>query len=566
MKSATCRNFAGLAWCIISALFLDCAARADTIRALSWNMASSAADLAANVSNAWRQAAPAFEAVEPQIILLQHVKDWQTCDRLAKALKPAGCRVVICSSFREGESGPLSSDQVAILSWVPAYFSWYESWAPVSDSQVAGGFAFAAVQFGKQRFGFYAAQFGSAGAVLLEGCARQILKHAEGVDNWAKHRIEGSLISASFETPGVDFFSRRVLKMLADAGYLDVLAAMPEAQRNAFSPGAGAGPGISDFLLAEPGACSGNPRILAAANFSKYPLLCDLDLSPALLARAARAKPLVTIPALTVSPAPQPPVPKLEEQPASSTGSLTRAGQPAEAVQVTQQPPLSDTQAVAKTKPAGKSTMAYVWISGTTACLFAAIIFGAMLARRTMMKRFSGALTVVDAGASRYVVVMPRSVSGAAGQPLAIPPEPRRRVEFASAHQTGSRAQREFAVTESQRTSGLFQASLLAQFRQWLKDRLVRKLLSDRADLMQTQELAALRALAVHERLSHVEHQMQQQNESYQKRIAELNAELLVAREENRQLISERIRQIKAEMEAARMKALAEARGAGEIG
>jgi hypothetical protein len=60
-------------------------------------------------------------------------------------------------------------------------------------------------------------------------------------------------------------------------------------------------------------------------------------------------------------------------------------------------------------------------------------------------------------------------------------------------------------------------------------------------------------------RLSRIEAQIQQQNQAYVRRIEELNRELAVARDENRELIRERIAQVKAEMEAARARILAEA-------
>jgi DNA anti-recombination protein RmuC len=93
----------------------------------------------------------------------------------------------------------------------------------------------------------------------------------------------------------------------------------------------------------------------------------------------------------------------------------------------------------------------------------------------------------------------------------------------------------------------------------WLKQRLVGKLLSDRAQLMQAQQLATKMASTLDSRLSRIEAQIQQQNQAYIHRIEELNHELAAAREENRELIRERIAQVKAEMEAARAKVLAEA-------
>src|SRR5258708_35204873 len=93
----------------------------------------------------------------------------------------------------------------------------------------------------------------------------------------------------------------------------------------------------------------------------------------------------------------------------------------------------------------------------------------------------------------------------------------------------------------------------------WLKSRLVRRLVTDRAQLMEAQQVATRMATTLDNRLARIEAQIQQQNQAYVHRIEELNRELAVAREENRELIRERIAQVKAEMEATRARVLAAA-------
>jgi hypothetical protein len=53
---------------------------------------------------------------------------------------------------------------------------------------------------------------------------------------------------------------------------------------------------------------------------------------------------------------------------------------------------------------------------------------------------------------------------------------------------------------------------------------------------------------------------LQQQNQIYGLRIEELNRELLATKQENRALIQAKILQVKAEMEAAKVKIMAQAR------
>jgi hypothetical protein len=68
-----------------------------------------------------------------------------------------------------------------------------------------------------------------------------------------------------------------------------------------------------------------------------------------------------------------------------------------------------------------------------------------------------------------------------------------------------------------------------------------------------------LKALAVDERLGRLEIQIQQQNQVYEQRIERLTQELAVTKEESRALIRVQITQIKSEMEAARVRLVAEA-------
>jgi hypothetical protein len=66
--------------------------------------------------------------------------------------------------------------------------------------------------------------------------------------------------------------------------------------------------------------------------------------------------------------------------------------------------------------------------------------------------------------------------------------------------------------------------------------------------------------MAVDERLSRIEAHLQQQNQIYELRIEELNRELMAAKQENRALIHAKIAQVKAEMEAAKARIMAQAR------
>ena len=116
------------------------------------------------------------------------------------------------------------------------------------------------------------------------------------------------------------------------------------------------------------------------------------------------------------------------------------------------------------------------------------------------------------------------------------------------------------AERRADEAQAILREGLLPCLREWLRQTLVRKLIADRANLLEAQQAATLKALAVDERLARIEVQVQQQNQLYERRIEELTRELLAAKAENRELIRAQINRVKAEMEAAGAPLIAEAR------
>ena len=98
-------------------------------------------------------------------------------------------------------------------------------------------------------------------------------------------------------------------------------------------------------------------------------------------------------------------------------------------------------------------------------------------------------------------------------------------------------------------------AGVIANLSLWFKQKLVQRLVSDRAQLLATQQAAALKVLAVDQRLTRIEQHIQRRTREYEQRIDDLQKELLAATEENRELIGAKIVLLKAEMEKARLKA-----------
>jgi hypothetical protein len=506
------------------------------LRVTTWNLESP--PNAGTNALLLQEAATALKQINPDVILLQQVRDWQMCAQLAQALKPAQYAVQVCSSFRDARTGALSEQQVAILSNAKAYFSWSEAWRPQGDAALRGGFAFAALQIGLKRFGFFSVQAAAvpadgrspeqrAGPMKAEAASvAQLLAQVGSVSNWMANRVEVFVVGATFDTRAADWSAARdhTLRLFDAADFGDAFREVPAGQTITV-PGKARQPGATaDYILTQPAGCAANPSTLAIAAAGHYPVTCEVELDPVrvAVARAVRAESIRVRQATKLQPA-----------------------QPAAAVP---QP----------------STLNYQLL------LLAAVLGGIVALALSVLIRSRRKLlsapptpALLTAGGelpTSYTVVMgTRSATEAALVPISPSrvPQPIIQVEAPGTTQTQAEALRRRALTAEQRAehaNAVIRKGLIPYLSQWLKQKVVRKLIADRAQLIETQQAAAHKVMAVEERLSRIEQQIQRQNDTYQARIETLTRELLTAKEENRELIRARIAQVKAEMEAARVR------------
>ena len=87
-----------------------------------------------------------------------------------------------------------------------------------------------------------------------------------------------------------------------------------------------------------------------------------------------------------------------------------------------------------------------------------------------------------------------------------------------------------------------------------LTNKLVRKLIAQRADLMLMQQQVAMEIAELEKRLEQVHAPLQERLSAYEKRIHELEAQLAVQTEQNKELIKAKIEGVKQQMENARAK------------
>jgi hypothetical protein len=500
---------------------------AETIRVTSWNLQLKPGATAETQAQLKKEAAETLKKLQPDVILLQGVRDWAMCEDLAQELRPADYRVAVCSSLHSVVTAETNALQVAILTKARTYFTLAEAWHFQGEIKLPGGYTFAAFQNGDYRFGVFSLQMGGQQMPALT--ARQLVDELEVVRKWEANQVNVFLIAGTLNTVSRNSATvyDTLTRLLGEAGFADALVDLPPAQRSTLAPGPGQSIGPADFILVETNATGINPQITATSLLEHYPITCDVELKPQIVLAQSDV-----------------------QQSIGTSNAPATEGLPEQM------------------KSAARAVLAH--LPGNRVLAWSGGLFGALLllcaliwvrtrrkplvpARAPALLPASAERESKGAPASYTVIIAPRSVTGSAAEPTADPSTLKPVIHVES---PGSTHTHGVGWTEAE---AAMRAGLMSQLSQWLKQKLVRKLMVDRAQLLQAQEEAARKALKVDERLNRIERQIQQQNQAYERRIEDLNRQLLAAKEENRELIRYRIAQIKTEMEQARVRLLAKA-------
>lgn len=541
-------------------LLLTTGSSAQSLRVTTWNLQPPAVRTNAAAVNAGdihiSAAAAELKKLNPDVILLQQVVDWAMCDALAQALKPAQYNVVACSAFREARTNALRKQQVAILAKpeARAYFSWTESWRNRGAPTVAGGFAFAAFQVGNQRIGFFSVQAGAPTGLTpskkraaaapeerLTPAIEQVLSQVRAINNWITNRVQACVIGGTFgrTTGQVMALEGAPLQMLESAGFGDAFQGVPAAGRATQRAKAGQTGPVADYLFIQPPSCASDPVVQPVAAARHYPVACEVRLD--LLK-------VVALPMAHVESAPPRKAPPAQRQ-ASSARALSQSD-----------------ESVPVLPPPGVRVPSLLWLAVAVAGLaILAVVFRLAFRRKRLPAPAEPALLPAGSEApSGYTVVLTSqsaSESALPGREPARAPRPLIHMEARETTHTQTELWRQrvqAAERRAERADAVIRAGLVPHLRRWLKQKLVRRLISDRTQMLETQEAAACKAQAVEQRLARIEQQIQQQERVYQERLAELTRELLAAKEENCELIRARIDQVKAEMATARARLVAQ--------
>jgi endonuclease/exonuclease/phosphatase family metal-dependent hydrolase len=211
-------------------------------------------------------AADVLRPINPDIILLQEVRDYEACARLGEAIALGTYHVAICSAFKEPFQSGLGKQQVAILSKYQAQAAWSERWKSMNGVDPPRGFAFARFKLGNQDIGVYSVHLKSnlithgdreaetaKNLQKREVAVTQLLTHVHDVVTTTMPTIKSIVIGGDFNTnhDQAMFAAERTLDSLAGAGYENGFEGLPLAQR-VTHPGTHGFPDATfDFIFAK---------------------------------------------------------------------------------------------------------------------------------------------------------------------------------------------------------------------------------------------------------------------------------------------------------------------------
>jgi endonuclease/exonuclease/phosphatase family metal-dependent hydrolase len=231
-------------------------------------------------------AADVLRPLNPDILLLQEVRDYDACSRLAEAIKPHTYTVAICSSFKGGRQ------QEAILSKYQAQAAWYEQWKSMEGIDPPRGFAFAWFTIGDKDIGVYSLHLksnlirrGNKEAETAKNIRKrelaiqQLLTHVHDIIGTTIPSIKGLIVGGDYNTnhDQAMFATEKTLDSLIGAGYQSGYEGLPLKERVTHPRNHGYPDATFDYLFGKE-TVGNKPVITMTHQSDHYPVTRDFTL------------------------------------------------------------------------------------------------------------------------------------------------------------------------------------------------------------------------------------------------------------------------------------------------
>jgi endonuclease/exonuclease/phosphatase family metal-dependent hydrolase len=479
---------------------------AEPLRITTWNLGSSIApeeDPAADDNQL--AIAAILNSLNADVIVLQEIRDRRACERLADLLKPPRYQVAACSAFKDGSGRRLP--QVAILSRKPVTTARTEPWKTDGNVTPPGGFAFAQVRHGSGEIGIFSAQFKDNATsgnferdtqlniLMREIAAAQLVQQAVALGTKLTDPPSAVVVAGSFNTNPDEpqFVSEITLRLLENAGFKNVFHSVPLEDRITWR-GDGRYPDATfDYVFASNAGFLAGPRIVSSVLSGHFPVACEAIIRPA-------------------APAPR-------GLPASHS--------------------VAHWQSIGLTLIVVLFLFCWWWVLGRKR------FYSPELAGLVEVAGSPNLLAYPDG--NKALPSVADSVDDIDEDDLWFPRPDAARSQIQSLEKRAAAAER-----RARQATDLVRKGLVPQLAYFLKDRLFRRVASQREQLLLTQQAGADRMAELEQRLVKIHSQMQNRFGAYERRIAELEKEVMAKERINRELLEAKAKRTKEALAEAR--------------
>jgi len=229
-------------------------------------------------------AADVLRKLDPDILLLQEMRDYDACVRLGEAIHPGAYQIAICSAFKGAKQ------QEAIIAKIPAQAAWSEAWKSMEGIDPPRGFAFAWFKIGNADIGVYSLHLKSnlithgdkeietaRNIRKREVSIQQLLAHIHDVIETVIPSIKGLIIGGDFNTnhDQAMFAAEKTLDTLTSTAYQSVFQGIPFEERITHPGSHGFPDATFDYLFGK-NVRIGKPVITQTNVSDHLPLTCDV--------------------------------------------------------------------------------------------------------------------------------------------------------------------------------------------------------------------------------------------------------------------------------------------------
>ena len=269
-----------------------------------------------------RAAADVLRPLNPDIILLQEIKDYDAAQKLADTIQPGAYQIAICSAFKERNG--VGRQQVAILGKQPAQAAWAETWKSMEGVDPPRGFSFAWYKINGVDLGVYCVHLksnlvmhgdkaaeGAKNVRKREVAAQQLLDHINSVVAPKMPTVRTFLIGGDFNTNPDEFVNEKTLTTLEQGGFQSCMAGLAAPLRVTHPRSHGYPDTTFDYFFAK-GVTVSKPQITRSDASDHLPVTCTLKLGAGSTASATSVSQPSNVETAPATPVAQPTAPVAE--------------------------------------------------------------------------------------------------------------------------------------------------------------------------------------------------------------------------------------------------------------